>query len=70
VRDAEWIRDTNRAGWIALTKDERLTRYPEEQDALTRSKLRVFAIDNQHLTGPQMASYYVTKISRIEQRTS
>ena len=68
VRDVEWIRDADHAGWIALTKDERITRYPEEQEALAGSTLRVFAIGNQHLTGPEMAAYYVTNIHRIVQR--
>jgi hypothetical protein len=45
---------------VALTKDERITRRPNEQEALAASTLRVFAIGNQHLTGPQMAQYYVT----------
>jgi hypothetical protein len=68
VPDVEWIRDASDAGWVALTKDERITRYPDEQEALVQSTLRVFAIGNQHLTGPQMAAYYVTNINRIVQR--
>jgi len=35
-----------------LTKDERIVRDPENQEALDQSTLRVFAIANQHLTGP------------------
>jgi hypothetical protein len=69
VKDVEWIRDVDRAGWVVLTKDECITRYPEEQEALVRSTLRVFAIGNQHLTGPQMAAYYVANINRIIQRS-
>jgi hypothetical protein len=68
VRDVEWIRDASDAGWVALTKDERITRYPDEQEALIQSTLRVFAIGNQHLTGPEMAAYYATNINRIVQR--
>ena len=68
VSDITWIQDADTAGWIALTKDERITRYPHEQAALTGSRLRVFAIGNQHLTGPDMAAYYVTNIHRIVQR--
>lgn len=53
-------------GWIVLTKDERITRCGDEQQALIDSQLRVFAmIGNQHLTGPQQATYYVTNIHRI-----
>jgi len=66
VSDEQWIADA--AGWIALTKDERITRNPNEQAALARSHLRVFAIGNQHLTGPRMAERYTTNIHRILQR--
>src|SRR5207244_3926566 len=69
VKDVEWIRDVAQAGWVAFTKDERITRYPEEQDALASSNLRVFAIGNQRLTGPQMAAYYLANIHRIVQRS-
>jgi hypothetical protein len=69
VKDVDWIRDVDHAGWVALTKDERITRYPEEQEALVLSTLRVFAIGNQHLTGPQMVAYYVANINRIVQRS-
>jgi hypothetical protein len=55
--------------WTALLgrahQGGRITRYPKEQEALVRSTLRVFAIGNQHLTGPQMAAYYVGNINRI-----
>lgn len=68
VTDVEWIARADHAGWIALTKDERITRRPDEQQALSKSHLRVFAIGNQHLTGPQMATYYVTNLNRIIQR--
>ncbi len=68
VSDVRWIGDADTAGWVALTKDERITRRPEEQEALAASTLRVFAIGNQHLTGPQMARYYVTNINRIVRR--
>ena len=56
VADEHWITDASVAGWVALTKDERIIRFPHEQAALTASRLRVFAIGNQHLTGPQMVS--------------
>jgi len=68
VRDVDWIRDADGAGWVALTKDQRITRYPDELAALDASTLRVFAIGNQHLTGPQMADYYTTNMYRIVQR--
>jgi hypothetical protein len=69
VADARWIADADRAGWVALTKDERIFRNPREQDALVRSRLRVFAIANQHLTGDAMVAYLETNIHRIVQRS-
>ncbi len=68
VSDEQWIADADAARRIALTKDERITRNPNEKAALARSHLRVFAISNQHLTGPQMAERYTTNIHRILQR--
>lgn len=69
VTDARWIADANEAGWVALTKDERIIRSPDEQEALVASRLRVFAIANQHLTGQAMATYFTTNIHRIVQRS-
>ncbi len=68
VIDARWIADAGRAGWVALTKDKRIVRNPDEQDALVRSHLRVFAIANQHLTGLQMGAYLETNVNRIVRR--
>ena len=50
---------------MALTKDERIVRHAENQAALVNSQLRVFAIANQHLTGPQMVEYFRTNVNRI-----
>ena len=68
VADSRWISDATAHGWVVLTKDERITRRPDEQRALTESGLRVFAIGNQHLTGPEMAERYVTNMNRIVKR--
>jgi hypothetical protein len=68
VADVEWIRDAHTAGWVALTKDERIIRHPEEQAALQETTLRVFALANQHLRGDQMAGCYVRNLNRILQR--
>ena len=68
VVDERWISDAGAQGWVVLTKDERITRRPDEVQALTEGGLRVFAIGNQHLTGPEMAKRYVTNINRIVKR--
>ena len=69
VSDVRWIADADRNGWVVLTKDERITRHADEQDALLKSSLRVFAIGNQGLTGPVMAGYYTTNINRIVRKS-
>lgn len=69
VPDTQWIADADAAGWVALTKDERIVRHAENQDALTASTLRVFAIANQNLTGPEMLDYFNTNVHRILQRS-
>jgi PIN like domain len=68
VSDTQWIAEADERGWVVLTKDERITRRADEQEALTNSRLRVFAIGNQHLTGPTMATYYKANIHRMVQR--
>jgi len=68
VADVDWIERAGRENWVVLTKDERITRRPDEVEALEASGVRVFAIGNQHLTGPQMAGYYTANIHRIVQR--
>lgn len=69
VEDVTRIGDADAAGWVALTKDERITRRPHEQRALIESRLRVFAIGNQHLPGPVMGEYYLANLNRIVQRS-
>lgn len=69
IADTQWIADADRNGWLVLTKDERITRRADEQQALVHSRVRVFAIGNQHLTGTQQASYYVTNVHRTVQRS-
>ncbi|MCU1396214.1 MAG: hypothetical protein JWM34_4642 [Ilumatobacteraceae bacterium] len=66
VGDDEWIARASSEGWIALTKDYSIVR--DHADALARSTLRMFALSNSNLTGPQMAERYVLHLDRILQR--
>ena len=69
VADTQWIADADERGWVVLTKDERITRRPNEQAALAASQLRVFALGTKNMTGPEMAERYVANINRIVQRS-
>lgn len=69
VADTQWIAEADERGWVVLTKDERITRRPDEQAALAASQLRVFALGTQDMTGPEMAERYVANINRLVQRS-
>lgn len=66
IDDPTWIGRASAEGWMALTKDACLVCY--HQDALRHSTLRVFALDNANLTGPDMAARFMTQLNRIVQR--
>lgn len=63
VPDEEWIAEISARGWIALTKDLAIVR--DHAAALTASTLRVFALNNANLSGPQMAARYVDNLPAI-----
>lgn len=66
VDDPTWISLASAEGWLALTKDAAIVRHHEE--ALRSSTLRVFALDNSNLTGPEMAERFRSHLGRIIQR--
>jgi hypothetical protein len=68
VADDEWIAMASAEQWIALTKDDEIRR--NHADALTRSSLRVFALNNANLTGAKMAERYTKHLHRIVQRSA
>ena len=63
VSDDEWIARASDQNWIALTKDYAIIR--GHTAALAASTLRVFALSNAQLTGPQMADRYDDNLNRI-----
>ena len=56
IGDDEWIQRASDESWIALTKDVAIIR--AHTAALDASTLRVFALNNANLTGPEMAERY------------
>lgn len=68
VTDDDWIRMASESGWVALTKDYSIIR--DHSDALEASTLRVFALNNANLTGPEMAERYMVNLNRIIQRAT
>lgn len=66
VSDDRWIAEVSEAGLVALTKDLSIVR--AHTAALEASTLRVFALPNANLTGPQMAERFGANVNRIAQR--
>lgn len=66
VGDDEWIHFVARKGWIALTKDAAIAR--SHQAALQTSGIRMFALANANITGPEMADRVGKHLNRIRQR--
>ena len=67
VSDGDWIQRASEAGWVVLTKDAAIVR--DHSDALMASTLRVFALPNANLTGPEMAARFEANLHRILQRS-
>jgi PIN like domain len=64
--DDVWIARASDEGWIALTKDVAILR--DHFKALTDSTLRVFALNNANIAGPEMIRRYEDNLHRIVQR--
>jgi hypothetical protein len=67
VDDDRWINEVGSLGMVALTKDAPIVR--AHTSALRDSTLRVFALSNANLTGPQMAERFQLHLHRIVQRS-
>lgn len=68
VPDDDWILRANEEDWVALTKDYSIVR--DHIQTLSQTRLRVFALNNANLTGPQMAERFDLHLNRILQRSS
>lgn len=66
VSDPEWIALVSERDWIALTKDAAIARAHTAE--LLASTVRIFALPNSNLTGPEMARRFSVNINRIVQR--
>lgn len=63
VTDPDWIIRANLEGWIVLTKDYAIIR--DHVDVLSKTTLRVFALNNANLTGAQMVDRILRNLNRI-----
>jgi PIN domain-containing protein len=63
--DAEWLRDAGTAGWVVLTKDQRIRRRPLEIAAVAVSGVRAFVLAKGQLRATDQAAYFLNNMSQI-----
>lgn len=61
--DEVWLEQAGKSGWIVLTKDRRLTRAPNELDALRRNHVAVFTVGEAN--GTEHARRFVEALDTI-----
>lgn len=65
ARDVDWLRAVGQRGWVVLTKDARIRTNALERGALLSANVAAFMLGRGDMTGPRMASTYVTALPRI-----
>lgn len=65
TRDAVWLQEVGRRGWVVLMKDKRIRRNRLERDALVAAGVRAFVLTSGNLTGPEMAEILVGHLPRM-----
>lgn len=63
--DVEWLREVGRRGWIVLTRDTRIRYRSLERMALMQAGVRAFVLVAGNLSGPEMATAFVTALPAI-----
>ena len=64
VADDIWIRHCGNNGWIALTRDNDITRTPASVEAAMESGAKIFILRGQ-MTFPELANQFVGAIDKI-----
>lgn len=66
ARDADWLPEVGKRGWIVLTKDDRIRYRKHERDALLSGGVRAFALTNRNLSGDEMGEIFVEKLAKMK----
>lgn len=64
--DTEWLAEAGAAGWIVLTKDDRIRYRRREWAVVETARVQDFVIANAKLTGPEQAALLVEHGARIQ----
>lgn len=65
ARDVDWLRAVGERRWVVLTKDARIRTNALERGALLSSNVAAFILGQGDMTGPLMASVFVTALPRM-----
>jgi hypothetical protein len=67
VPDEEWLRRAGEAGWVVLTKDDRIRYRRAELAILEDYSVKSFIVSGGNISGPDQAQRLVRNINRIRQ---
>jgi predicted nuclease of predicted toxin-antitoxin system len=65
AKDADWLSEVGRRGWIVLTKDARIRYRMIEQQAMTRSSVAAFILTAGDVTGAEMANIFIKALPKM-----
>lgn len=65
AKDAEWLPEVGRRGWVVLTKDHHIRTRQNELVALLSAGVAAFVLTGADLTGPEMAEAFVRALPRV-----
>ena len=68
IDDEEWIPECVGLGFVLLTKDDAIRRYPPARDAALAVAARIFCLPNASLDGPHIHERFLANLNRIVQR--
>ena len=68
IADEEWIPEFAHLGYVLLTKDDEIRRYPPAREAAFNSGAKIFCLPNAHLDGPRIQERFLVNLNRIIQR--
>jgi predicted nuclease of predicted toxin-antitoxin system len=66
TRDATWLREAGRNGWVVLTKDSKIRYRRNEMQALLSSGARSFVLVSSNLPGIEIANIFIIGLSAMK----
>ena len=65
TRDAVWLAEAGRRGWVVLSKDRRIRTRTNELAQLLSARIAAFILTSADLTGDEMAAAFAAALPRI-----